>query len=195
MALCSCCSWASHGSGFSSGARALENRLSSCGTWVLWYVESSRTRDRTRVSNTGKWILYHWATREALHCHFSMHCSPVDSQHHICRNCLRIYILFASNSKTLSQFSHSVVSESLWPWTAALQASLSITNSWSLFKLMSIESMMPSNHLILCRPLLPLSSIFPSIRVFSNESVLHIKWLKYWSLSFSISPSLLISSL
>ena len=67
------------------------------------------------------------------------------------------------------------------PWTAALQASLSITNSWSLLKLMSIESVMPSNHLILCHPLLLLPSIFPSIRVFSNESVLRIKWPKYWS--------------
>ena len=75
------------------------------------------------------------------------------------------------------------------PWTAAHQASLSITNSQSLPKLMSIESVMPSNHLILCRPLLLLPSIFPSIRVFSNESVLCIRWPKYWSFSFSISPS------
>ena len=75
------------------------------------------------------------------------------------------------------------------PWTAARQASLSITNSWSLLKLMSIESMMPSNHLILCHPLLLPPSIFPSIRVFSNESVLHIKWTKNWSFSFSISSS------
>ena len=69
------------------------------------------------------------------------------------------------------------------------QASLSITNSWSLLKLMSIESVRPSNHLILCRHLLPPPSVFPSIRVFSNESVLHIRWSKYWSFSFSISPS------
>ena len=75
------------------------------------------------------------------------------------------------------------------PWTAAHQASLSITSSWSLLKLMSIESVMPSNHLILCRPLLLLPSIFPSIRVFSNESVLHIRWPKCWSFSFNISPS------
>ena len=75
------------------------------------------------------------------------------------------------------------------PWTAAHQASLPITNSQSLTKLISIESMMPSNHLILCRPLLLLPSIFPSIRVFSNESVLHIRWPKYFSFSFSISPS------
>ena len=74
-------------------------------------------------------------------------------------------------------------------WTAARQASLSITNSQSLLKLMSIKLVMPSNHLILCRPLLLLPSIFPSIRVFSNESVLHIRWPKYWSFSFNISPS------
>ena len=75
------------------------------------------------------------------------------------------------------------------PWTAARQASLSISISRGLPKLMSIESVMPSNHLILCRPLLLLPSIFPSIRVFSNESALHIRWLKYWSFSFNISPS------
>ena len=74
-------------------------------------------------------------------------------------------------------------------WTASRQAPLSITNFWSMLKLMSIESVMPSNHLILCCPLLLLPSIFPSIRVFSNESVLHIRWPKYWSFSFSISPS------
>ena len=75
------------------------------------------------------------------------------------------------------------------PWTAARQAPLSITNSQTLPKLMSIESVMPSNHLILCHPLLLLPSIFPCIRVFSNESVLHIRWPKYWNFSFSISPS------
>ena len=75
------------------------------------------------------------------------------------------------------------------PWTAKPQASLSITNSRSLLKLMSIVSVMPSNHLILCHPLLLLPSILPSIRVFSNESVLCIRWPKYWSLNFSISPS------
>ena len=74
-------------------------------------------------------------------------------------------------------------------WTAARQASLSFTISWSLFKFMSTESEMPSNHLILCHPLLLLPSIFPSIRVFSNELALGIKWPKYWSISFSISPS------
>ena len=86
------------------------------------------------------------------------------------------------------QFSHSVPLF-VTPWTAACQASLSITNSQSLFKLMSIGLVMASNHLILCRPLLLLPSIFPSIRVFSNESALCIRWPKYWDFSFNISPS------
>ena len=88
---------------------------------------------------------------------------------------------------SVQSFSH--VPLFVTPWTAARQASLSITNSWSLLKLMSTESVMPSNHLILCHPLLLLPSIFPSIRVFSNESVLHIRWPKYWNFSFSIRPS------
>ena len=87
------------------------------------------------------------------------------------------------------QFSRSVVSDSATPWTAARQAFLSITNSWSLLKLMSVDSVMPSNHLVLCHPLLLPPSIFPSIRVFSNESVPHIRRPKYWSFSFSISHS------
>ena len=89
------------------------------------------------------------------------------------------------------QFSRSVVSNSVSPWTAACQASLSITNSQSLLKLMSIESVMPSNHLIISssHPLLLPPSIFPSIRVFSNESVLCIRWPQYWSFSFSICPT------
>ena len=86
-------------------------------------------------------------------------------------------------------FSHLVMSNSATPWTSACQASLSFTISRSLLKLMSVESVMPSNHLILCHPLLLLPSIFTSIRVFSNESALCISWLKYWSSSFIISPS------
>ena len=91
------------------------------------------------------------------------------------------------------QFSSVQLLSRVWlfvtPWTAACQASLSITNSQSLPRLISVELVMPSNHLILCHPLLLLLSIFPSIRVFSNESVLHIRWPKYWSLSFNISLS------
>ena len=97
--------------------------------------------------------------------------------------------IFTDSGISSVQFSHSVVSNSVTAWTAARQASLSITSSRSLLKLMSIESVMPSNHLILCRPLLLPPSIFPSIRVFSNVSVLHIRWPKYWSFSFSISLS------
>ena len=112
----------------------------------------------------------------------SLYCTPV------------IYTILHINYQF--QFSHSVASDSLrshglfaTPWTTVHQASLSITNSWSLLKLMSTESVMPSNHLILCHPFLLPASIFPSIRVFPNESVLHIRWPKYWSFSFSISPS------
>ena len=99
-----------------------------------------------------------------------------------------MYYYYVYSLKFLPKPSHSVVSDSLWPpWTATCQASLSITNSRSLLKLMSMELVMPFNHLILCHPLLLLPSLFPSIRVFSNESVLCIRWPKYWS--FSIGPS------
>ena len=95
------------------------------------------------------------------------------------------------NTWSASQSIQSLIHVQLFvtPWTAAHQASLSITNSQSLLKLISIVSMMPSNHLILCHPLLLLPSIFLSIRIFSSESALGIKWPKYWSFSFSISPS------
>ena len=96
----------------------------------------------------------------------------------------------SDTTKQLSSIqSLSRVQLSATPWTAAHQASVSITNSRNLLKLMSMESVMLSNHLILCHPLLLLPSIFPSIRVFSNESVLRIRWPKYWSFSFLISPS------
>ena len=104
-------------------------------------------------------------------------------------NCARLTL---SQSLVWDQFSSAQLFSGVWifaaPWTAAHQASLSITNSRSLLKLMFIIFVMPSNHLILCRPLLLLPSIFPSITVFSNESVLHIRWPKDWSFSFSISP-------
>ena len=93
---------------------------------------------------------------------------------------------------TMYLWSHSSIATlclTVSPWTAAHQASLFFSISWSLLKFMSIELMMPSNHLILCHPLLLLPSIFPSTRVFSNESVLRVRWPKYWSFSFSISPS------
>ena len=100
---------------------------------------------------------------------------------------------FLLGKKTMTNLSSVQSCSNVWlfatPWTAAHQASLSISNSWSLLKLMSIELVMPSNHLILCCPLCLLPSIFPSIRVFSNESTLYIRWPKYWSFSFSISPS------
>ena len=100
-----------------------------------------------------------------------------------------LFLLIKCNISSV-QFSRSVMSDFLWPpWTAARQALLSTTNSWSLLKLMSIPSVMPSNHLMLCQPLILLPSIFSSIRVFSHESVLHIRWPKYWSFSISISLS------
>ena len=120
-----------------------------------------------------------------------MDCSPLGSSIH---EILQARILewkepFPSPPRGIVQFSCLVVSGSATPWAAARQASLSITNSWSLLKLMSMESVMPSNHLILCCPLLLLSSTFPSIRVFSNESALCIRWPEYWRFSFSINPS------
>ena len=93
----------------------------------------------------------------------------------------------ASKISSVQSFSH--VQHFVTPWTAACKASLSITNSRSLLKLMSIKPLMPSNHLILFHPLLLLPSVFPSIKVFSTESALHMRWSKYWSFSFSISPS------
>ena len=87
------------------------------------------------------------------------------------------------------QFNCTLVSDIVTPWTAACQDTLSITNTWTMLKLMSIESVMPSNHLSHCHPLLLLPSIFPSIRGFSNELALHIRWPENWSFSFSISPS------
>ena len=102
-------------------------------------------------------------------------------------NNIRLYFHHKMHPQLVQSFSH--IHLFVTPWTAACLASLSITNSWSLLKLMSIESMMPSNRFILCCPFLLPPSIFPSIRVFSNELALCIRWPKYWSFSFSISPS------
>ena len=98
-------------------------------------------------------------------------------------------VLVVQLQKLYLLFSCLVMTDSATPWTAAHQASLSFTIYWSLRKRMSIESMMQSNHLILCHSLFLLPSIFPSFRIFSNKSALHIRWPKYWSFSFSISPS------
>ena len=117
-----------------------------------------------------------WGLRVCIFNQFQMKFSPLFSSR---KKNTDIYI-------SSVQFSRSVMSDSLRPHVLQ-HTSPSITNSWSLLKLMSIESVMPSNHLILCRPLLLLPSIFPSIRVFSNESALHIRWPKYWSSSFNIS--------
>ena len=110
----------------------------------------------------------------------------IDHYHYFCSSGYDIF-RFAAMFSSVQLLSH--VRLLVAPWTTARQASLSITNSWSSPKPMSIKPVMPSNHLILCRPFLLLPSIFPSIRVFSNKSALHIKWPKYWSFSFNISPS------
>ena len=112
--------------------------------------------------------------------------SPPETFKHCSFNSISAYYLETSVSSVQSP---SHVRLFTTPWTTASRASLSITSSWSLLRLISIESVMPFNHLILCRPLLLLPSVFPSIRVFSNESVLHIRWPKYWNFSFNISPS------
>ena len=106
-----------------------------------------------------------------------------------CHHFITIASIFKKNKHFISQFSLSIMSDSTTPLTSAHQASLSITNSQSLLRFMSNKQVMPSSRLILCHPLLFLPSIFPSIRVFYNESVLRIRWPKYWSFSFSISPS------
>ena len=123
----------------------------------------------------------------------SLFLSPGDLPHTGIKPGLPHYRQSEPPGKPSIQFSSFQSFSRIWlfatPWTARCQASLSIINSWSLLKLMSIEAVMPSNHLILCRPLLLLRLIFPSIRVFSKDSVLCIRWPKYWSFSFSISPS------
>ena len=108
--------------------------------------------------------------------------------HTVCQTLIKLLkINFQCHLQSVQLLSH--VRLFATPWSAACQASLSITNSWNPHKPMSIETVMPSDHLILYRPLLLLPSIFPSIRVFSNESALHIRWPKYWSFHFNISPS------
>ena len=127
-------------------------------------------------------MFYFWITLDLLK-------RSNDSTESSCRNSAPFLLSGSPNISHTVQFSRSAVSDSATPWIAARQASLSITNSWSLLKLMPIESVMPSSHLILCHPLLLLPPIPPSIRAFSNESALRMRWPKYWSFSFSISPS------
>ena len=155
--------------------------------WVAIFL-LQRIRNRTLisfVSCTGRQIIYHCVTWEVP---LSLLFPPK-----FLAILYLLTLLFVPFTKRYQQvqlvqlLSH--VRLFATPWTAARQASLSITNSWSLLKLMSTELVTPSNHLILCHPLLLLTSIFPSIRVFSKESVLCIRWPKYWSFSFSISPS------
>ena len=141
--------------------------------------------------------MYSFPSLEPVHCSMScsnycfLTCIQVSQEagkmvwyFHLFKNFPHFVVIHISSVQSLSCLLLFVI-----PWTAECQASLSITNSRSLLKLMPIEFMMPSNHLILCHPFLLLSSIFPSIRVLSNESVLCIGWPKYWTFSLSISPS------
>ena len=136
------------------------------GLAASWHMDTSQIRGQTCVSCIGRRILNYRIITEAL------------------MRTFKIYLLQFSSVQSLSPVRIYVTTG-----TAARQASLSITNSRSLLRLMSIESVMPCKHVILCCPFLLLPSIFPSIRVFSNESVPHIRWPKYWSFSFSIIPS------
>ena len=140
-------------------------------------------RDQTHIFCIAGRFFTNWATRESdsvIHIYIYLSMS------------IMVYYWILNIDPCATQFSSVQSLSRVWliatPWTAARQASLSITNSQSLLKFMSIESVMLSNNLILCHPLLLLPSIFPSIRVFSNESVLHIRWPKYWGFSFNISP-------
>ena len=145
--------------------------ISSCKCIMIWGVlegSSSQKKKKIHLQDENKWNYFIWDSVK--------HCCP-------------LWNTDISSVQFSSVQSLSRVQLFVTPWIAARQASLSITNSQSLFKLMSIESVMPSSHLILCHPLLLLPPIPPTIRVFSNESTLHIGWPKYWSFSFSNSPS------
>ena len=142
-------------------------------------------------SQTSLWIWITWAI--LLKCTFWFTRSGTESETAFLTR-FQVIWCYRSIAQTLNSKFRSVQSLShvrlfVTPWTATCQASLSITNCWNLLKLMSIEMVLPSNHFILCHPLLLLPSLFPRIRVFSNQSLLCIRWPKYWSFSFNISPS------
>ena len=146
--------------------------------------------------SVGKWIQVCFGNKVLMlfqkWFHFSLQKLIFDCQPCMLQPCMP-YSVINSSTYAADMLSSVQLLRRVWffvtPWTASCQASLSISKSWSLPKFMSIESVMPSNHLILCHPLLLLPSIFPSIRVFSNESALRISWPEYWSFSFNISPS------
>ena len=183
-----CSSWSKQGLLSSCGAQA-----SHCGVFSCC---GAQTLGCAVFSSCGSWVLEHWLSSTCVH---GLSCSVArgifpDQGSNLCL--LHWQVDSTATRKAPPFFGYSSVQSlsCVWliatPWTAAHQASLSITNSQGPLKVMSIESVMPSNHLILCRPLVLPPSIFPIIRVlFSNELVLHIRWPKYWSFSFSISPS------
>ena len=164
-----------------------------------WSPPGSSVRGDSPGKNTGEgchallqWIFPTQGLNPLLsHYRWILYCLSYWGSPWIHLKCYFISCIGKSSSSVNVQFSSVTQScpNSATPWIAAHQASLSITNSQSLPKLMFLKSVMPYNHLIICPPLLPLPSIFPSIRVFSNESILPIRWPKYWSLSFSIYPS------
>ena len=152
------------------------------GTWICWPMVNTPVRDKGGIQNWFAWpqrLFHSFASASSLTMEWRRWEIALVSW-----KIKQLYKRVFSSGQSRSCVRHFVT-----PWTAALQASLSITNSQSLIKLMFIKSVMPSNHLILCCPLLLPPSIFPSIRVFSKESVLHIRWPKYWNFSFNISPS------
>ena len=153
---------------------------------ISWYGCHWITVDYIKYHYTNMYNMLYWYFQSAI---------PKRGQFIFTRLLWGVIEKAFGNSSVSSVQSLSRVRFFATPWTVALQASLSITNSRSLLKLISIESVRPSNHLLLCRPLLLLPSIFASIKVFSNESVIHTRWPKYWSFSFSISPSIEYSGL
>ena len=138
-----------------------------------------------QVGDAAGW--YHRWTLRAVWKQISLFFKEIPSFFFLCLRLIEWGLSHIIKDQSVQSFSHGQLFAT--PWTAVRQASLFITNSWSLLKLMSIESVMPSNHLVLCHPFLLPPSVFPSISAFSNNSALHVRWPKYWSFSFSISPS------
>ena len=178
-----------------------ENRLDTCTPMFIAALFTTTKRcKQAKCLLTDEWINNMWYTAEY---HSTLKREEIDIDHTWMN--LKIWCQAVSGNRwwgytatwmclkslSLAHFGHSVISDSATPCTAVRQASLSITNHRSLLKLMFIESVILSNHLILCRPLFPLTSIFPSIRVFSNESVLRIRWPTYWSFSWTVHLKML----
>ena len=204
--------WEGLGTGREEDDRGQDGWMASQTRWTWVWVNSGSWwwtgRPGVLQSKGSQSVGHSWATEvnSTYLCYCKFFLSSFETQIILVASCLFYhpqlcflstwqpsFEMFASVPHFPFQFTSVQLLSPVWllaiPWTAARQASLSTTNSWSLLKLMPIKSVMPFNHLILCCPLLLLPSIFPSIRVFSNESVLHIRWPKFWHFSFSTSPS------